>query len=702
MKLLHKTYNNIFSDKGVNGDVSKGAPDPFIFKWNGNYYLLCTRPKGLVMMKSFDLVYWKNVNKDGIVSNDAHLEHAFAPEMMYYDGYFYIVASPSGNGHYIYRSRIITGPYEKVSGNIQEMIDGSFFVEKNEKKYFLRASETGITAKIFKDNDEKTDFSLFTNDYFNFDDTMIGGWTEGPYLLKRYDNYYLTYTGTHFLSDAYRVDYSSGKSLTKNGLDYHGTLLLSTDNDFYGLGHSMSFLGPNLDAYYIAYHNMMPSGNRYLNISRLMFNNYGEMLINGAYIKDNPVLERPLFETFTRKSDYLTKKRFSNNEFSIEFNFLGEDVKLYLSYTNTLNNQYFTFNNHILALHCVDDGKHQLYYHKVFKKLTMKNVYHNLRVQYKQNKMAIYLDQIELESHLSAEITPGRVGFADNLLKGSYLAYSVDAFGSSDIKTLKHLEFFATNCCQINDNYETDIKVLKSGKYALYACSKDNVVFNNVKINDMLLSDNVSTKFYNTLIGVVSLEAGINHFVFSSNTDLPNLKFHLEEITEQKKITMDDIFDYCDLYGRYIPLNNKIYFENDRNAILTKEKIFDYVMKTKIKIVGNPIKDDTFAGLIADCKHYAKVNQFENGYSLMGYMLVVNQTKAMVIDANFSRSKVLKKIKITKSKEIYLKIVKTENIIGFYVNDKKIYEIIDSKYICGRCGIYNNHASAIFEEFVLN
>ena len=31
--------------------------------------------------------------------------------------------------------------------------------------------------------------------------------------IKRYGKYYLTFTGTHFLSDAYRVNYSSGNSI---------------------------------------------------------------------------------------------------------------------------------------------------------------------------------------------------------------------------------------------------------------------------------------------------------------------------------------------------------------------------------------------------------------------------------------------------------------------------------------------------------
>ena len=43
-----------------------GAADPFLIKVNGYYYLTCTRPEGLVFMKSFDLIKWGNVNTNGI------------------------------------------------------------------------------------------------------------------------------------------------------------------------------------------------------------------------------------------------------------------------------------------------------------------------------------------------------------------------------------------------------------------------------------------------------------------------------------------------------------------------------------------------------------------------------------------------------------------------------------------------------------
>ena len=300
-------YKNIFKDEKNNGSAAVGSADPFIVKSNGFYYLTFTYPKGIILLKSFDLIYWEKVNGDGIVADDELLSHGYAPEINYDNGYYYLTCSPSGNGHYIYRSKTIEGPYERITDNIEELIDGSFFIDTNENRYFLRASESGITIKKFLiDEKKETDFSLF-DEYYNFKSTSIGNWTEGPYLIKRYGMYYLTYTGTHFLSNAYRVDYASGKVLNEDGLKFKDTVLLSTDKSFHSLGHSMTFRGPDLDSYYITYHNREEDNSRYLNISRLLFSNDGRMICNGISVDENVMFERPTFEKFINKNNYLTE-----------------------------------------------------------------------------------------------------------------------------------------------------------------------------------------------------------------------------------------------------------------------------------------------------------------------------------------------------------------------------------------------------------
>ena len=53
----------------------------------------------------------------------------FAPEVIYFNGMFYMISSPSGNGHYVFESESPEGPFSAISGNIGKSIDGSYFID---------------------------------------------------------------------------------------------------------------------------------------------------------------------------------------------------------------------------------------------------------------------------------------------------------------------------------------------------------------------------------------------------------------------------------------------------------------------------------------------------------------------------------------------------------------------------------------------
>ena len=209
------TYKNNFSNDFINSQ--EGAADPFLIKVNGYYYLFFTASDGLICYRTFDLLHFEPINCNGHVEGiNENIKAGYAPEVFYFNGFYYLICSPNGNGHFVFKSKNIVGPYIKASENIHEMIDGSFFIDSDEKIYLSRASETGIIVKEFnecKRND--TDFALFNNELV-IKEAKVGRWNEGPFILKRYGKYYLTYTGTHFLSSAYRVEYVSGKS--KSGI----------------------------------------------------------------------------------------------------------------------------------------------------------------------------------------------------------------------------------------------------------------------------------------------------------------------------------------------------------------------------------------------------------------------------------------------------------------------------------------------------
>ncbi len=688
-------YKNIFNSKRRNGDVFKNAADPFIFKFNGAYYLICTKEKGLVLFKSIDLIKWNYINDDnGIVAYDEYLKYAFAPEIMYDNGYFYIVSSPSGNGHRIYRSKKIEGPYEAYEDNIQELIDGSFFKDSSEHNYFLRASESGITIKRLKEDNRESDFTLF-DEYYNFANTSIGNWTEGPFMLKRYGYYYLTYTGTHFLSNAYRVDYSSGKSLSKNALDFKDTLLISTSNNFYGLGHSMTFLGPNLDSYYIAYHNMMPNGERYLNISRLMFDNHGHMLVNGISENNNVLFDRPYFEKRINEENYLSDEIFDNKHFSIEYNFIGRNVKLFVSYQDKENNQYIMLKDDSIEL--IENKKgieNTVIKYQLRKKYNL-DVIHSIRLQYANKLLTLYLDDMELILKEKVLLKKGKIGFENNKLIDSYLAYSLFAYGTSDNECLKKDSFFLVNSIHNKQKYSLSFYIDEENEYNFYIkCKKEG----NIKL--LIDKEVVECKLNkgNNYICSCYLKKGKHKFV------LEGIKATTEVIKIRKKdypllVNDKNYLERVNIYHRYLTLPTGLYLENDRNALITKDEYRLYEIKANLKLVGLPTDDDRFVGLVSDVNNYGKTNEFENAYSFMGWMFVMNSKSIKIIKTNYMHSEVLYKMKKPSKDTFDLKIRKDEESISFYLDNQLIYKTSDNYFFLqGSLGIYNNHASGLFKD----
>ena len=148
--------NKFLDDRIANQWPSYGIGDPFIYRFNGKYYLYCSTKDNYVGVKAWvseDLMNWELVKAEGLeegfVCIDDTTVSAYAPEVIYRDGYFYMCQSSAGNGHYLYKSEKPEGPFVRISDNIQESIDGSFFIDDDEEMYFLRASDNGIVIKKF-------------------------------------------------------------------------------------------------------------------------------------------------------------------------------------------------------------------------------------------------------------------------------------------------------------------------------------------------------------------------------------------------------------------------------------------------------------------------------------------------------------------------------------------------------------------------
>lgn len=453
---LAKTEENfIIYDNKMKPNYSGGndLADPFIYRFNGWYYLYPTTGGGFQKaFKSQDLYNWEPVSngvcKEGYVyeySQDPGRpkdQTPFAPEMIYYNGLFYLISSPNGNGHYIFSSDSPEGPFTAITGNIGKNIDGSFFVDDDEQVYMYGASSGAIIAYAmendfvsFKQNDNGTDKqNLLT-------ECRVGGWNEGPYMLQRNGDYYLTYCGAHYLSASYRVDYAfveeDSNLMSSSSYTREDTVLIKTEDDFKGLGHSATVLAPDMDSYYIGYHNLNNDRTRNLCLSRLSFN--GSMMVANSVVKDGAVgVDLPPFYTeddsgFEKEGNFILSPEATKDNFTVEFNNIGEG-KMVFSYIDADNYSYIEFLNNDITINKVENGSSSKVYTIDLINEYDTSVYHTFRLQHRDGMMNFYFDSMEKAHSIEVEFQGGKMGYLKNNTfdEIGYNAYSNVAIGSSD------------------------------------------------------------------------------------------------------------------------------------------------------------------------------------------------------------------------------------------------------------------------------
>ena len=87
--------NPILSAQTPNAWAHYGFGDPFVMRYNGRYYLYVSTKDGEVGVQcwtSDNLIEWKYA---GLCATDERTRGAYAPEVYYYNGYFYMYTSPA-------------------------------------------------------------------------------------------------------------------------------------------------------------------------------------------------------------------------------------------------------------------------------------------------------------------------------------------------------------------------------------------------------------------------------------------------------------------------------------------------------------------------------------------------------------------------------------------------------------------------------
>lgn len=81
-------------------DGQYGIGDPFVMRWNGKYYLYPSTSDpcdGIKVFESDDLIHW-TYRGMAVAESEATVHGAYAPEVVYYNGYFYLCQSARDRG----------------------------------------------------------------------------------------------------------------------------------------------------------------------------------------------------------------------------------------------------------------------------------------------------------------------------------------------------------------------------------------------------------------------------------------------------------------------------------------------------------------------------------------------------------------------------------------------------------------------------
>lgn len=442
-----------------------GIGDPYVLRFNGKYYLYCStkdRRIGVKAWSSDDLVNWRY---EGLVTEEPVSEGAYAPEVVYWNGAFYMYTSPAGKGHYVLQSDNPTGPFVKKTDNLGYTIDGSVFIDDDEKWYFTHAKFGGIMISSMSDP-----YTIEPGKQLN---ASLGHWTEGSMIIKRNGRYFITYTGNHVFSKGYRVNYGVNHDSPTGtyAIPENNPILISTANDFNGLGHSATIMGPNLDSYYIDYHNLIGRSAegppvRKLNLDRLVFNGDKMTVLGPTHGTPQEAPQMPEFRDEPGASpsgdkwekispsgggEALLARIDTGSDYTAEYNFqlvhhdgvpsLLETVFAYRDGGNYWSARLTEASMELSLINRVN-GSETVVSTKKLPKGTDLTKLHTIRIETGRSGTMIYWDGLLKIEQSGVAAGAGRMGYMWPLATQPALhftAFSNESHGSSDQKVIKPL-----------------------------------------------------------------------------------------------------------------------------------------------------------------------------------------------------------------------------------------------------------------------
>ncbi len=741
-------YDNKMVMPQINGSTE--VPDPFIYRFNGWYYLYPTTNGGTQKAyKSQDLLTWEPVNngelREGLVydyTQDAgkpSSQTPFAPEVIYYNGKFYMISSPLGNGHYIFESESPEGPFTAITGNIGRNIDGSFFIDSDEQIYMYGASSGAIIVYgmendfvTFKTNDDGSDKqNLLTN-------CRVGGWNEGPYMLQRNGAYYLTYCGSHYLSASYRIDYAyaeEGSNLfSSSAYSREDTVVVATEEDFKGLGHSATVLSPDMDSYIIAYHNLNKNSTRNLCLSRLSFN--GSVMVANSVTKSGAVgIDLPPFfahddSELETSGNYILSDSGSKDNFTAEFNVVGEG-KMFFSFQDENNHSYIQYIDNSIDIKTVKNGQTTLVHSIDLINEYDPDVLHTFRIQHRDGMMNLYFDNIEKAHSINATFQGGKIGYlkSNTYDEIGYTAFSNVALGSSDNEYYadtyslangydENLSYFQNGCGfeeskKGNATRGGNQNIILSTKgdhatYRMYA-REDGLHSINIRIpykylgkkfglrvNDepiiekTLTAENLKYEKGDVYLslGEVELAAGSNNisiYHVGDEISFSMLKYEIAsygdeiDLTFNEGISLDDFTTY-NVERALLTKDGLDSDDRDLQAVVSIDEYDNYTIESDICLYD--LQSTGIAGIMFNVSDFSKNYSGDgdsggNANMFRGFRLSIQSDGVYLENIDFNFSKILKSktLRFESGKTYNLAAEVNGNIITCYLDGEELFTI---------------------------
>lgn len=234
--------------------------DPFILLDGDTYYAYGTHDaNGIEVWTSKDLLGWSKLDALALKKDNTTEQQWFwAPEVYHKNDKYYMYFS--ANEHlFVATASSPRGPFKQVGGYMMEpligsekCIDSSVFFDDNGQAYcfFVRFTDGNCIWMCQLDDDLVTPVEGTLRKCINVSqswENLLGRVTEGPFIWKNNNIYYLTYSGNDYRSQDYAVGYAMSRSLstaggsTPNWQKYANNPIVRRVENLVGTGHHSLF-----------------------------------------------------------------------------------------------------------------------------------------------------------------------------------------------------------------------------------------------------------------------------------------------------------------------------------------------------------------------------------------------------------------------------------------------------------------------------